>query len=101
MLKNVVDSMVTTKLNALHLHLVDSQAFPLVLPSAPRLSKGAYSSQEQYVNEPAFFALATVGDYSVHVDHNPSLFLPRCRYTLSDLADLTAYATARGVRPEA
>lgn len=50
-LKNVVDSMVTTKLNALHLHLVDSQAFPLVLPSAPRLSKGAYSSQEQYVNE--------------------------------------------------
>ena len=32
--------MVTTKLNVLHLHLVDSQAFPLVLPSAPLLSKG-------------------------------------------------------------
>ena len=40
--------MVTAKLNALHLHLVDSQAFPLVLPSAPRLSQGAYSSEEQY-----------------------------------------------------
>jgi hypothetical protein len=47
-LKIVVDSMVTAKLNVLHLHLVDSQAFPLVLPSAPRLSKGAYSTQEQY-----------------------------------------------------
>ena len=47
-LKNVVASMVTAKLNTLHLHLVDSQAFPLVLPSAPRLSKGAYSDQEQY-----------------------------------------------------
>ena len=32
----------------LHVHWVDSQAFPLVLPSAPRLSHGAYSAQEKY-----------------------------------------------------
>eukprot|EP00040_Diaphanoeca_grandis_P020052 m.106396 g.106396 ORF g.106396 m.106396 type:complete len:675 (+) comp27718_c0_seq3:243-2267(+) len=48
LLRRVVDSMTTTKLNVLHLHLVDSQAFPLVLPSAPKLSLGAYSPQERY-----------------------------------------------------
>ena len=44
----VVESMTTAKLNTLHLHLVDSQAFPLVLPSAPRLATGAYSREERY-----------------------------------------------------
>ena len=33
---------------ARQLHLVDSQAFPLVLPSAPRLCEGAYSAEERY-----------------------------------------------------
>lgn len=47
-LNAVVDSMLTAKLNVLHLHLVDSQAFPLVLPSAPRLVLGAYSEVERY-----------------------------------------------------
>lgn len=47
-LRSVVDSMLTAKLNVLHLHLVDSQAFPLRLPSAPRLVDGAYSEAEQY-----------------------------------------------------
>jgi hexosaminidase len=47
-LRRVVDSMVATKLNTLHVHLVDSQAFPLVLPSAPALSRGAYSNDEKY-----------------------------------------------------
>ena len=35
----------------LHLHLVDSQSFPLVLPSAPRLASGAYSQSEKYTLE--------------------------------------------------
>ena len=47
-LEEVVDSMTTAKLNVLHLHLVDSQAFPLHLPSAPLLSKGAHSREERY-----------------------------------------------------
>jgi hexosaminidase len=47
-LRRVVDSMITTKLNTLHVHLVDTQAFPLVLPSAPALSRGAYSNDEKY-----------------------------------------------------
>ena len=48
-LKQVLDSMTTSKLNVLHVHLIDSQAFPLVLPSMPKLSLGAYSKQERYV----------------------------------------------------
>jgi N-acetyl-beta-hexosaminidase len=47
-LRRVVDSMAAAKLNVLHVHWVDSQAFPLVLPSAPRLSKGAHSAVERY-----------------------------------------------------
>ena len=47
-LKQVLDSMTTSKLNVLHVHLIDSQAFPLVLPSVPKLSLGAYSKQERY-----------------------------------------------------
>ena len=47
-LKRVIDSMTTAKFNVLHMHLVDSQAFPLVLPSVPKLSEGAYSKQERY-----------------------------------------------------
>ena len=72
-LKIVVDSMVTTKLNALHLHLVDSQAFPLVLPSAPRLSKGAYSSQEQYEIPHSWLLWQRLCCRAVCADCSPSL----------------------------
>lgn len=47
-LRRVVDGCEASKLNTLHLHLVDSQAFPLVLPSRPQLVRGAYSTQERY-----------------------------------------------------
>jgi hexosaminidase len=69
MLKQVVSSMTVAKLNVLHLHLVDSQAFPLSLTSdtTKRLAAfGAYSKQE--------------------------------RYTTADLQSLQRYAAARGVR---
>ena len=48
MLHTVVDSMMTAKFNVLHVHWVDSQAFPLVLPSAPKLSAGAWSPEQRY-----------------------------------------------------
>ena len=47
-MRQVVDSMVTAKFNVLHVHWVDTQAFPLVLPSAPRLARGAWSKEERY-----------------------------------------------------
>ena len=50
--KAVVAALPFVKINVLHWHIVDSQAFPLEIKSAPRLAtKGAYSSQERYTAE--------------------------------------------------
>ncbi|GMP22314.1 hypothetical protein CsSME_00000388 [Camellia sinensis var. sinensis] len=48
MIKKVIDSMAYTKLNVLHWHIVDSQSFPLEIPSYPKLWFGAYSISERY-----------------------------------------------------
>ncbi|KAG8380365.1 hypothetical protein BUALT_Bualt06G0007900 [Buddleja alternifolia] len=47
-IKKVIDSMVYAKLNVLHWHIVDSQSFPLEVPSYPKLWNGAYSVSERY-----------------------------------------------------
>lgn len=47
-IKNVIDSMSYSKLNVLHWHIVDTQSFPLEIPSYPRLWNGAYSYAERY-----------------------------------------------------
>ncbi|XP_077225335.1 beta-hexosaminidase 3-like isoform X1 [Tasmannia lanceolata] len=48
MIKNVIDAMAYTKLNVLHWHIVDTQSFPLDIPSYPKLWNGAYSLSERY-----------------------------------------------------
>ncbi|KAF2286385.1 hypothetical protein GH714_016628 [Hevea brasiliensis] len=48
MIKKVIDSMVYAKLNVLHWHIVDTQSFPLEIPSYPKLWDGAYSFSERY-----------------------------------------------------
>uniref|UniRef100_A0A2C9UU70 beta-N-acetylhexosaminidase n=1 Tax=Manihot esculenta TaxID=3983 RepID=A0A2C9UU70_MANES len=48
MIKKVIDSMVYVKLNVLHWHIVDTQSFPLEIPSYPKLWDGAYSYSERY-----------------------------------------------------
>jgi len=48
-IKRTIDAMSWVKLNTLHWHVVDSQSFPLQIPSHPELSqKGAYSSEMTY-----------------------------------------------------
>ena len=67
-LKRVVDGLMASKMNRLHLHLTDSQSFPLELTTGhgPNITKhGAYSETETY--------------------------------SVADMADLQAYASARGV----
>lgn len=48
MIKKVIDAMAYSKLNVLHWHVVDTQSFPLEIPSLPKLWNGAYSPSERY-----------------------------------------------------
>ncbi|KAL3654005.1 Beta-hexosaminidase 3 [Castilleja foliolosa] len=47
-IKQVIDSMTYAKLNVLHWHIVDTQSFPLEIPSYPKLWDGSYSASERY-----------------------------------------------------
>ncbi|CAI5494519.1 unnamed protein product, partial [Closterium sp. Naga37s-1] len=47
-IERLLDSMSYAKLNVLHWHLVDAEAFPIETPSFPRLWKGAHSPHERY-----------------------------------------------------
>ncbi|OAY73924.1 Beta-hexosaminidase 3, partial [Ananas comosus] len=47
-IKGVIDAMTFSKLNVLHWHIVDTQSFPIEIPSYPRLWNGAYSYSERY-----------------------------------------------------
>ncbi|KAE8684777.1 Beta-hexosaminidase 1 [Hibiscus syriacus] len=47
-IKKVIDSMSYAKLNVLHWHIVDTQSFPLEIPSYSKLWDGAYSPSERY-----------------------------------------------------
>ncbi|KAM7503185.1 hypothetical protein LguiB_002089 [Lonicera macranthoides] len=48
MIKKVIDSMAYAKLNVLHWHIVDTQSFPLEIPSYPKMWEGSYSISERY-----------------------------------------------------
>ena len=51
-LKHILDSMTYAKINTLHWHIVDWQAFPFDSPSYPNISQfGAWSQHERYTTE--------------------------------------------------
>eukprot|EP00028_Trichosphaerium_sp_Am-I-7-wt_P007495 CAMPEP_0168533356 /NCGR_PEP_ID=MMETSP0405-20121227/17020_1 /TAXON_ID=498012 /ORGANISM="Trichosphaerium sp, Strain Am-I-7 wt" /LENGTH=543 /DNA_ID=CAMNT_0008559385 /DNA_START=519 /DNA_END=2147 /DNA_ORIENTATION=- len=67
-LKGLIDQMSFYKLNSLHLHLIDTDSWPLEVPGYPLLTqKGAYSKQAH-------------------------------TYSVSDVKDLVSYALHRGVK---
>lgn len=48
-IKRTIDGMSATKMNKLHVHVTDSQSWPLEIPSIPELSaKGAYTQSQVY-----------------------------------------------------
>lgn len=51
-LERTIDAMAASKLNKLHVHVTDSQSWPLEVPSLPELSsKGAYAPSQVYSPE--------------------------------------------------
>ncbi|KAH0919580.1 LOW QUALITY PROTEIN: hypothetical protein HID58_027240 [Brassica napus] len=66
-MKNVIDSMTYTKLNVLHWHIVDTQSFPLEIPSYPKLWNGAYSPTQRYTFEDAAEIVNYAGRRGIHV----------------------------------
>ncbi|OJD32491.1 glycoside hydrolase family 20 protein [Diplodia corticola] len=51
-LKRMLDSMAFAKMNRFHIHITDSQSWPLVVPAIPELSaKGAYAANLVYTPE--------------------------------------------------
>ncbi|KAL7794515.1 hexosaminidase [Trichoderma ceciliae] len=62
-IKRTIDAMSWNKLNRLHLHITDSQAWPLVIPSLPKLSQaGAYHPSLIYTPSD----LASIHQYGVN-----------------------------------
>jgi len=47
-LRGIVDTLVTFKLNVLHMHLSDAQSFPMEIPDIPSLAQSAFSPKAVY-----------------------------------------------------
>ncbi|XP_048231922.1 beta-hexosaminidase 1 [Ricinus communis] len=53
-IKQIIESMAYAKLNVLHWHIIDEQAFPLEVPTYPKLWQGSYTKWERYTVEDAY-----------------------------------------------
>ncbi|CAK9227434.1 unnamed protein product [Sphagnum troendelagicum] len=73
-IKRVIDSMSFAKLNVLHWHIVDEEAFPIEIPSYPGLWNGAYSYKERYNIEDASEIVEYARARGIHV--MPELDVP-------------------------
>lgn len=67
MIKRIIDAMSWVKLNVLHWHLVDDQAFPVYIPSVPELWKGSYTKHERYTHWDIEDVVAYAKARGVHV----------------------------------
>lgn len=80
LLKRCIDAMHGSKLNTLHLHLTDSQSFPLLLDDVK------FTLSDQTIETLELSKLAKLGSFSAEKT-----------YTKSDLREVVAYGLARGV----
>jgi len=67
LLKRAVDAMAYSKLNVLHWHLSDTQAFPLQSFAAPLLWNGAFSPAERFTQEDAAYLIEYARQRGVRV----------------------------------
>ncbi|RSM16282.1 hypothetical protein CEP52_000392 [Fusarium oligoseptatum] len=62
-IKRTIDAMAWNKLNRLHLHITDSQSWPLEIPALPKLAEeGAYSKGLSYSPKD----IADIYEYGIH-----------------------------------
>lgn len=62
-IKRTIDGLSYSKLNKLHIHVTDSQSWPLEIPSIPELTeKGAYSQASIYSPED----IKSIQEYGIH-----------------------------------
>ncbi|KAF5023157.1 hypothetical protein F66182_4790 [Fusarium sp. NRRL 66182] len=62
-IKRTIDAMSWSKLNRLHIHITDSQSWPLEIPALPRLAeKGSYRKGLTYSPED----IADIHEYGIH-----------------------------------
>ncbi|KAL4290473.1 hypothetical protein GQ457_14G023150 [Hibiscus cannabinus] len=66
-IKSIIESMSYAKLNVLHWHIIDTDAFPLEVPAYPKLWNGAYSKWERYTIEDASRIVRFAKTRGIHV----------------------------------
>lgn len=63
----ILGAMQSVKMNVLHWHIVDAQSFPLHVPTAPNLIKGAYSPKATYQLEDVQYIVKTARGMGIRV----------------------------------
>ncbi len=81
-IRQLIDTMAGYKLNRLHLHLADSQAWRLEISQYPKLTQ--IGAQGHYTDSP---------DHTDHVDTNAPAYF----YTRAEMQELIAYAAQRHI----
>lgn len=95
-LRNFLTNFIPTGLlqNVLHWHIVDTQSFPLEIPSYPKLWNGAYSRPERYTFADAIEIVRQVGLFSVFCFTNLHMYL---LYVSDVFVPNSSYAKRRGI----
>jgi N-acetyl-beta-hexosaminidase len=95
LLKRTVDALEASKMNVLHLHLTDSQSFPILLDDVPRTQRRISMTSNETHASGVLISGAQVLPLS-KLGINGSFCTDKL-YTLADLRELDAYARERNI----